>query len=285
MRTDPHQQLRAPARRAAFTLTEVLVVAAIIALLVAILVPASARARAQGRSTHCLSNLHSLQTASQMYTSQHRGYLPPPATGRQPAWGTLYARQMGVRSINGVTPVDKIGAFHCAEREMDQATPFLDYVANSMDSAGPDSYGNWTRASAMRVDRVRRPARTIYLADAERERLTVHIAGHPGGATVADARMAWLADKTSQAALDTMTVWTGSHLPEGKDCVNDLDIPGVRRVGRKLHLGRFTNSGFMDGHAASFPPANWPNAADNYGVWLSAFGVRDAAVAKLLPIQ
>lgn len=117
----------------------------------------------------------------------------------------------------------------------------------------------------------------------EREDDVVHIGGHPGGDTIKDAHEKW--DRGLPGQLGAMVVWTGSHLPEGKDCVNVTDEPGVRRAARKLHLNRFTNASFLDGHAAALPPAGWPLDESNYGVWLSRYGVRDPDSISPLPIQ
>ncbi len=60
----------------AFTLIEMLVVVAIIALLVAILLPSLSKARQAARVTLCLSNLRSIGSASTMYMSDNRDWLP-----------------------------------------------------------------------------------------------------------------------------------------------------------------------------------------------------------------
>ncbi len=62
----------------AFTLIEVLVVVAIIALLVAILLPSLVRAREQARSAQCQSNLRQLASATLMYVTDSKSFLPGP---------------------------------------------------------------------------------------------------------------------------------------------------------------------------------------------------------------
>lgn len=62
--------------RRAFTLIELLVVIAIIALLVAILLPALTRARSAARVSLSLSNVRQLNTASQTYRHDHKGFMP-----------------------------------------------------------------------------------------------------------------------------------------------------------------------------------------------------------------
>ncbi|MFI5380186.1 MAG: type II secretion system protein [Tepidisphaerales bacterium] len=65
-----------PAR--AFTLVELLVVIAIIALLVSLLLPALGRVSDQAAAVRCRSNLRQLVTAAIMYAGDHHGYLPGP---------------------------------------------------------------------------------------------------------------------------------------------------------------------------------------------------------------
>ena len=59
-----------------FTLIELLVVIAIIALLISILLPALTAARAQSKTSVCVSNLHQLGMASTYYAQDNRDCLP-----------------------------------------------------------------------------------------------------------------------------------------------------------------------------------------------------------------
>jgi type II secretory pathway pseudopilin PulG len=65
-----------PARAAAFTLVELLVVIGIIALLVAILLPALRRAKEAANGAQCSSNQRQLMMAFLMFANDHKGHLP-----------------------------------------------------------------------------------------------------------------------------------------------------------------------------------------------------------------
>lgn len=95
---------------AGFTLIEILVVVAIVALLAAVLLPSLARAREQGRTAACGSNLRQLGIGMTMYMNQfgvypgHQLRLNDAADTRI-RWFNLMARQLAGYEVQGCPAV------------------------------------------------------------------------------------------------------------------------------------------------------------------------------------
>jgi len=69
-------RLRRKERETSFTLIELLVVVTIISLLAALLLPALKKAKFQAKRVKCMSNVHNLGLAIQMYANDNDGYFP-----------------------------------------------------------------------------------------------------------------------------------------------------------------------------------------------------------------
>ncbi len=95
-------------RKSAFTFIELMVVLAVITLLTALLLPALSRTREIARSTACLSNLHQVGIALQLYVQDNQNLLP-----------IMYDQPMNAVTTNGppinvvLLPFANSNAFRC----------------------------------------------------------------------------------------------------------------------------------------------------------------------------
>ena len=109
MRELPPHVISAQHQRAAFTLIELLVVIAIIGVLAGLLLPTLGRAKESGRATACLSNLHQIGLALQVYVSDNNNRMPfmrdmvvttnPPSTDALPGPDVVLRPHLGSTNV------------------------------------------------------------------------------------------------------------------------------------------------------------------------------------------
>ncbi len=133
----------------AFTLVELLVIIGIVALLIGMLMPALGMARQQSQSVACLSNLRQIGIGVLQYANAHRGLLPQNAHhGAAASW---------IESLQsfGVPPAVR----RCPADDREPA-PTTSYATNNF-TVAPRPY--------TKLNRIRRPAATIYAAEVTHE--------------------------------------------------------------------------------------------------------------------
>jgi prepilin-type N-terminal cleavage/methylation domain-containing protein/prepilin-type processing-associated H-X9-DG protein len=157
--------------RRGFTLIELLVVIAIIAILAGILFPVIAQARDAARRANCISNLHQIAMAHQMYVQDNDDALPSwyiyGAHGYQiwPEYLSPYYRDSRILDEGLTSPKDK-----------NDTAWLADYVLCAWGPGGDNSldrpYWRWPGAPwsgaqprPMNLAEVRRPGETMQFSD------------------------------------------------------------------------------------------------------------------------
>lgn len=128
---------RAPASaRPAFTLIELLVVVAIIAVLISILLPSLARAREQGRTVKCLSNLKGIGIAMSMYMGENKDWFPfekKPFPAGWPCTAFYYGGHPGRRGSTNTSSPDYSNTFMSSLlRDTFAGRPFNRYMFDDL---------------------------------------------------------------------------------------------------------------------------------------------------------
>jgi len=127
-------------RERGFTLVELLTVIAIISLLMAIILPVLSKAKEQARRTACMSNLHQIATALDLYKKDYKGF-PIDLMEKDSGGNLVRPIPVGERWFGPVDPASPAGQVMPAKTRSGYgiATLFPNYVSDIKVFHCPDS--------------------------------------------------------------------------------------------------------------------------------------------------
>jgi prepilin-type N-terminal cleavage/methylation domain-containing protein/prepilin-type processing-associated H-X9-DG protein len=256
------------ARRHAFTLVELLVVIGIIALLISMLLPALNKAREQGNTAKCLSNMRQIGMAQQMYSNDYQGFALPAGYLYMPVqsngllmenYATIlvngrYIVEPSVSSVTA-TPISGASVFCCPSAVFDvpgcvhsQTGAMINDPTTRTDTKGAECWRQQSASTNIIVD-------TWYGLNADWQnqstsKLPCHV----------------LPDGSKYAVLPKL-----GSIPDSAEMVflfdglfYDLTYNANRLNARHQDFTK-TNLLFFDGHAATYDTSGLPGGIGNAG--------------------
>jgi prepilin-type processing-associated H-X9-DG protein len=243
---------------------ELLVVIGIVALLVAILLPALSHAREQSRTVACLSNLHQIGLAANIYAAQNDGYTVPGYSNRNTISGNgIYcdAENFATTLVNSGCinapsahavsdgPVSAASPFFCPSGLTDEVAIWLDpsvsapFPATRQAGKAQEAWRVQSLSTGIIID-------SWYGVNAARDAYATYPfpcrrLPNDGNATDFDLPKLSQIDRNA----DTVFLFDGTFLA--------IYYEATRVAARHNNL-RITNVLFFDGHADSLPTAALP---------------------------
>jgi prepilin-type processing-associated H-X9-DG protein len=163
----------------AFTLVELLVIIAVISILMAVLVPVLARARQQGKTIVCLSNLRQMCIAAACYSQIYDGYYPIAYYSEEKAAGKIdYCWDFTVIDESGEISIEPgllwegetIEKIHqCPSFKGDSNTQYDPYTGYNYNTSYIGHGQFESCVTPARADMVRRPDQCVLFGDGQWE--------------------------------------------------------------------------------------------------------------------
>ena len=185
--------------RSGFTLIELLVVVAIIALLVAILVPAVSKAREQGRSAVCKSNLKQWGLTAALYAHNANDMVIPHVTGTahsgdSDAWQAWHQNSLFMSLLGGnyKTPSGGLRGMVCPTFNSVSSAygfnaAFSGYHHNAnLSQEGGDCYDVYVTKTPVKLFAITHASESPWMVDASGAGQGNYYGGYPGCPSEAD---------------------------------------------------------------------------------------------------